>query len=86
MKVCMEVGISNMCEMQVAKASSRYSIGSTSIGFGRAASALRVRSTGSCGSACCCGCRLAFERWQALGCTGSLGWFVDCELSLVGGL
>ena len=85
MKVCMGVGITNMCDMQLSNASNMYSSGSTSIAFGTAASALRLSGTGAGGSDCCCGCRLAFERGQALACTGSLDCFFDCELPLVGG-
>ena len=85
MKVCMGVGIINMCDMHLSNASSMYSSGSTSIAFATTASALRLSGTGAGGSACCCGCRLALEGWEALGLTASLACFVDCELPLVGG-
>ena len=85
MKVYMGVGITNMYDMQLENASCMYSSGSPSIAFGTAASALRLSGTGAGGSACCCGCRLPLEGWEALGWTWSLACFVDCELLLVSG-
>ena len=81
MNVCMGLVITNMSDLQLSKASSMYSSGSTTIALCTTARTLWESGTGVGWIVRCTG-GFALEGWETLGWTGSLACFVDCELPL----